>query len=312
MVVVRIRQSSWRLALLLGLGVTAPGGVKADPPHRDPAALLRRSEVADTRADYAGTKVIRSFYGGKARDRTVRIYHRRPDSTRIEFISGGPSSAPILQRGERHYVPTSGRGARGFRPDRIAGRTDLLLENYGVRRIKWEQVAGVPAVVLSIEPRHAGNPRKVVWIEPRSGLPLKTQVFGGDGQLRHESFYQDIDFRPSFSDTLFEVPAGYQELPTPQAVQLDFTARRPRVAPPGYQLVRTSTFRGRDNRVVHHMHYSDGLGTVSVFETRNTPGSEEFAGWGVKASGVAQGLRYAISGDPPAEELRKMGESIEK
>src|SRR4051794_22857730 len=96
------------LAVLLSIGNLA----LAAPARADLAALLRRSETADARIDYSGTKVISSTHGHHhpgPRERTVRIWHRAPDRSRIEFVAGGPPGGLIIEVGNDKFF----RGQQG-------------------------------------------------------------------------------------------------------------------------------------------------------------------------------------------------------
>src|SRR5687767_1367761 len=93
----------WRASLLCGL-VWAAGllFLPGRPAAADLGRLVRRGETADTRVSYEGTKVIRRFgRRGPGEERLVRIQHRAPDNTRIEFIGGGPPGAAIVRLGDR-------------------------------------------------------------------------------------------------------------------------------------------------------------------------------------------------------------------
>src|SRR2546423_4510875 len=90
------------LALILGIS----GLALAAPARADLAALLRRSETADARVDYSGTKVISSTHGHHhpgPRERTVRIWHHAPDQTRIEFVAGGPPGGLLIEHGNDNF-----------------------------------------------------------------------------------------------------------------------------------------------------------------------------------------------------------------
>jgi negative regulator of sigma E activity len=306
------RDRRWRgaplsLALALGLGARAS---MAAPP--DCANLIRRSETADQRVDYAGTKVVRSIGGRRNGERVVKVWHRAPDQTRIEFIEGGPRGGTLIQQGDQHYWSGPDRRVRRFISDQIPGRLDLLLQNYRAKVLRKEAVAGHRALVVSVEPKHAGNPRKVTWIEPRSGLALKTQLFSSAGELTEESAFQEIDLKPTFAPGLFDVPSSAPTAPDPTPVRPDFTPRRPAYLPPGYLLVRTSSFAERDGRVVAYLRYTDGLNTLSLFQARAGVGEPPGRGRGARVSGTAGDVQFSIIGDFPAGELQKMADSIRR
>jgi outer membrane lipoprotein-sorting protein len=289
------------------------------PAAADLGFFLRRSETADTRVSYAGIKVLRGGgpprRGGPERaprERTVKVWHSAPDQTRIEFLSGGPEGSAIIQRGDRHYLRSASGDLRAWPHDSAPARVDLLLENYTVRKLRVEQVAGRKAFVLSVEPKHAGNPRKVVWIDSATGLALRTQLFDSNGDLSEESAFQEIDFHPIFAPGLFEVTGAPPTPSPPPPAEPDFTLRRPEYVPPGYLLVSTATWRERGGRIMAHFRYTDGLNTLSLFERRADSESRRGPGWGGRVSGVAGDMRFSLIGDIRLEELQKMAESIKR
>jgi outer membrane lipoprotein-sorting protein len=298
------------------------GAAGASPARVDLATLLRRSETADARVDYSGTKVVvgtRGHHHRKApedqagpHERTVHIWHLRPDQTRIEFVAGGPPGGTIIQHGNDHWV----RGPRGdfrrFPREPSVGGVDLLLQNYALRKLKTETVAGRPALVIAVEPRHPGNPHKIVWLDTNTNLTLKTQLFNSAGELTEESEFSEIDYHPSFPPHHFDVPGGMNPVGPPAPVSLDFVPKRPDYLPPGYILIRTSSFRDRHARLVAYLRYTDGLNTLSLFETRAGPNedSEWFRGPAIK--GVAGDLRFAIVADLSPAELNKVAGALSR
>jgi outer membrane lipoprotein-sorting protein len=307
-----VGRTSWLFALVAVCGAVAAAGTRA---QADPASLVRRSEAADTRVDYSGTKVIRSARGSgrSTRERVVRIFHRAPDQTRLDFVSGGPAGASIIQHGSRHYWRSPQGDVHPLFPhDTAAGRVDLLLQNYTPRKLRVESIAGRRAFVIAIEPKRSGNPKKTIWLDPWTGLALKTQFFNSSGDLTEESFFQDIDLHPTFSPGLFELPPGTPPPPEPPTVQPDFVPKRPGYVPPGYLLVSTGAFMDRSGRTIAYMRYTDGLNTLHVYESRSDSGGRQ--GWGheLKATGVAGDIRFGIMGDISSDELNRMAESLRK
>lgn len=294
---------AWLLAGLVAL-------LPARPAAADFDRLVRKAETAETRVSYEGVKSIRRFERrGHDEERVVRVQHRAPDNTRIESM-GGRGASVILRLGDRMYWCGPGRLPRGPGRERAVERLDLLLQNYSVRKLRSESVAGHGTLVLSIEPRHPGNPKKVIWVEPRSGLILKTQLFNSAGEITEESAFREVNLSPVFASSLFALSPDCKPLQEPPPLQPDFEPKRPAYVPPGYLLVRTTAFREREGRLVAYMKYTDGLNTLSLFQTRSRPGeSDRWFGF-ARARGTVGDLRFAILGDTSREELNRMAESL--
>jgi negative regulator of sigma E activity len=143
-----------------------------------------------------------------------------------------------------------------------------LLQNYRVRREGDDMVAGRRVVQLAIEPRHPGNPSKRVWIDPSCRMTLREEVRDYQGRLLASSIFEQFELVRELSSGLFEPPttaATRAAAPAPP-----FPPLRPRYLPPGYQEVRQSGLRRGPSEGVY-VRYTDGLGTISLFQFRGQP-----------------------------------------
>src|SRR3989304_1804214 len=136
-------------AVLLALPAAALGqGVSA--PHRA-TAILHSVLVAPALIDYEGTKIISTRRGDRVETVTVLEAHKRPNQTRLEFLS--PDSLVgrlVVDNGVEawHYEPslhTAFQGPTLTRPGRAADQLRGLLAAYGVALMGTEEVIGRPA-----------------------------------------------------------------------------------------------------------------------------------------------------------------------
>jgi outer membrane lipoprotein-sorting protein len=294
-----------------------------------PAGLLRAAAEADQRLSYTGVRVVRAFGGEEEREQRVRVSHLAPDRTRIEYLS--PDSGNVLLEsggGRWYYSQRRGR----WRPiSWLTSRSDLdlLLQNYRVRREGSGMVAGRRVLQLLIEPRHPGNPSKRIWIDPSCRMTLREEVRNSEGRLIASSAFEQFE--------LVQVPASLFEPPTIPATRaaapaLPFAPLRPRYVPPGYQEVRQSGLRRGPSEGVH-LRYTDGLGTISLFQFRGQPGDrpgspqgrEQERPWGGHQRGPGTlgrpddqprlsrqigDLHCTVMGDIGPDELRKLLDSL--
>lgn len=289
--------------------------------YAGPGRLLGAAERADARLSYTGIRVVRAFRGDKQREQRVRVWHLAPDQTRVEFLSPENGNL-LLERGPNRWFYAKERGQwipvgrRSSRP-----RLDLLFRNYRIRKEGEDTVAGRPVVQLVIEPRHPGNPTKRVWIDPERKMTLREEVRSADGRITAASAFEQVEIVRDLPARLFESPVTTaQREPAPA---LPFAPLRPRYLPPGYEEEQQSTLRRRHGAGVH-LRYTDGLGTISLFQFRAAPREgappppgERGPGHGRRGrlgpppiSRQIGDLRCDVFGDASPEELRKLLDSL--
>jgi negative regulator of sigma E activity len=308
------------LAVADGTAAASPAGAQATV-----AQLLRRSAAADTLRDYRGTKRL-VFYGGDhPREMTLRIIHLRPDRTRTEFLGSERMQGAVrieIGKDAWRFNPGSGQWRRSLSHEPGAMDLARLLANYTATKERTDRVAGRRCSVVTIKPKRPGNPSRRVWIDADTSLLLKTQFFGASGNLISEATFIDIQFAVPKSVQVRapkEVAASDEPPPT-----LGFDPVKPSYLPPGYGIV-TSTALSVRGRATCHLQYSDGLGTISLFEERRGPSSEEPAhrgargerphGRGPRAFPLALrwehgDMRFTLIGDVSPAELQEMAASL--
>jgi len=295
------------LALTLLLG-SATAGRAAD--LRD---LLRRSVSADRQYSFQGTKLLTHHVGGQETSGAAKVYHRYPDQTLLVGVNGSLEGSRVLQLGRESYQKVSGGRFRQVDHAPVVDATELMLRNYHLRQMRVEQIARRKCVMVSIEPRYPGNPRKLVWLDVKTALPLKTQVWSPDGQLTDESVFLTIQYQPRLSASLFRLPGNTVRDPWPSA-NADFNIVEVRGAwlPRGYQLIETATRRLPGRGVVSIQRFSDGLNTLSLLQSRQVS-TRELVNLGGSAaiSGQVGGVHYALCGDQEPEALRRVAQSLQ-
>ena len=289
------------------------------------AQLLRRSAAADARCDYRGTKRVAFRGGDEPREMTLRVIHVRPDRTRTEFLGPGRMQGGVrIEIGKEAWRldPRNGEWRRSAPRGPAAVSLDRLLANYIATEESTDSVAGRRCRVVTIKPKRAGNPSRRVWIDAETNVPLKTQFFGADGNLISEATFVDIQFAVPKSVQVRapkDVAESDQQQPT-----LGFDPVKPSYLPPGYGLVASTALSVR-GRASGHLQYSDGLGTISLFEGRRGSSSEEPGrtgsrgeprhGRGERESPLAlrwehDDMRFTLIGDISPVELRKIAASL--
>ena len=150
------------------------------------------------------------------------------------------------------------------------------------------------------------------WIDLQTSLTLKTQLFSSSGQLTEESTFTELSLHPVFAPNLFDVPLGAQPINPPPPISLDFTPKRPGYLPPGYMLVTTTNFTDRQGRLVACLRFTDGLNTLSLFETRAGAGDDPAWFRGHAITGLAGDVRFAIVADLSPAEVDNMARVLSR
>jgi negative regulator of sigma E activity len=188
---------------------------------------------------------------------------------------------------------------------------ELLLRNYTIRQMRVEPIARRKCVMMALEPKHPGNPTKLVWIDVETALPLKTQMRGVDGSLTEESQFLIIDYHPHLSLSRFNVPGPVVgEWPT-AVPDFDIVDVHRGGIPPGYRLIETQVRRAPKGQVVAFLIFSDGLNTLTLVESKTHP-DPGYVGGSPAVRGTVGRIRYAICGEHADSVLLKMGRSLGK
>jgi outer membrane lipoprotein-sorting protein len=274
----------WLIASL-GAVVGLLGGGALLHAGSDPAALLQASESADQRISYSGTKVVRVYRPGETTpvmERVVKVWHQSPDLTRMEFVSPADSVGKVaIENGEGLWLFHPRRQSWRAMPWRSPRpRLSLLLRNYQVQIMRRERVAGRPVVTLHITSRYSGNPSKIVWIDARTKIPLRQELYDAAGKRVGATEFREISYEASLPANLFTVPAEARRGPADRRApgglpedgprtMIGNSATEPHYVPAGYMLVRKLAFR-RPGLEFTHLRYTDGLNTISLFQERRS------------------------------------------
>lgn len=293
------------LALLGGL---APRATEA----ADLRELLRRSTYAERRISYQGRKTLTRRTGNRLVTGIAKVYHRAPDQTLLVGIDGDLEGNRVLQLGREHFQMARGDRYRQVNQIPSMDNTELMLRNYRLRQMRVEQVARRKCVMVSIEPKNPGNPRKLVWLDLGTALPLKTQIWSADGTLTEESAFILIQYRPKLSSSVFRLPADTVRDGWPTA-NPDFNVVRVAESglPPGYQLVETDTRRIPRQGIVSIQRFSDGLNTLTLLQSARLSGRQlATLGGSAEFSGQVGAVSYALCGEQDADALRRVARSL--
>lgn len=255
-----------RLLLTAGLLLLAPAALAA----ADAAGWLARVGPALRGLDYQGTLVVVA----EGRVDTLRVFHRVDagrERERLVALSGPPRE--VIRDGGRvmcigtgdapvaYDMGQAGRWSQALAVSEAAG-----LAGYRARLGSRGRVAGHAVQRVEVLATDAWRYGYRLWLETRTGLPLRVDLLDGEGKSIEQVAFTDIslDHRPSDADL---APSASAELE--KVSPLPAGAARPR----GWQVpVPPAGFRLRAARPLAeggvHLLYSDGLASVSVYVER--------------------------------------------
>lgn len=259
----------------LGVAASTASAVRdpyggAGDDERQAVDLLHRSATAMRTTSYSGTRMLSAWGRDNATTVLVDVEHVAGQGTRLSVRGGGISEHIAT------FLASGGGGsgqANGFTTESF----ELLTDAYAVTLGGRDSVAGRPASV--VEASRAGRVVARLWIDDRSGLLLRREVFDLSGRLVRESTF--IDVHVAVSGFMAHLPPA---APEPVASGVGMRNRRT-LEQAGWDCpYRAGTLRLVDIESLNgtgalHMTYSDGLTRMSVFEQRGSLDTDSVRGF---------------------------------
>ncbi len=276
----------------------------------------------------------------------VRIYHEAAGRTRLEYAAAGnqPRRIVIITGGRvQEYIPALNQVTERFtaRADESQlARTVLpqILSNYSVTFGPDDQVAGRPTRVIEVQSKFPGRQSLKIWVDRQRRLILRLERYRADGMLQQATAFLNVQFDPVFPADLFTLPAppGAEVRRQPArtsttmsieevARQVGFTPQTPAYLPSGFQLTRSRVVRVGEEPTAAFV-YSDGVSTLTLFESRGARGWSPPRGQLVRIGTVAGtvatrgvvtllhwnigAISYTLVGELSQDDLVRIGASI--
>jgi len=237
---------------------------------------LSRMASSSQRLCYTGTFV---YQAGK-RIETSRIAHRS-DKTgefeRLESLDGAPREIVRSNQDVKVYFPrermvVADRVTRPRFPALNIFSPTVLADHYLITLGGEDRVAGLTARQLVLKPRDDLRYGHEFWVEPESGLLLKSQLVDAQGDVVEQFAFSEVSLSPNIDQerlrSRFASEAGgWREVNARgEPLRTEDTDWLFKSAPPGFKQVsieRRVLKQGGVEAV--HAIFSDGLATVSVF-----------------------------------------------
>lgn len=298
------------------------------PADTDPPAaldLLRRMSAAVRGANYDGVFI----YSHEHRTDSMRIIHR-----------GGPGEEQerlISLTGQPREVIRSGNTVTTYYPDsqavlvettrprnfvvQLPQSMDSLAAHYAFSVNGTDRMAGREAWIVGIRPLDVYRYGYQVWIDKQTFLPLRTELRSRTGMLIEEVMFTHIEvldavpdaaFRPGISGQGFTWFHGAAAEDSGDAASARWRARW---VPDGFHVreyQRQALIASGD--AVHHIVYSDGLASVSVFVERLREAPPQVGPrriGGINAFGkLAHGHQITAVGEVPPATVQRIANSM--
>jgi len=279
--------------------------------------VVRRAQVADKFVNYRGMKTANVCLGGScSATATLKIVHLKPDKTRTQYFTPQPlAGIIIIQDGSDSwkYSPKENEWEQVRLPSTqsICAIKPDALDNYDIRLVGTDRVAGRQTYVVQAVPRNPGEHTRRIWVDREYYLIIGTQVENGYGSVINSSRYTSVEFNPrDITASIFKV-SGKIKPAQPRIEPVQFKTIMPSYLPNGYRFVGVSCMRVNGCSCAH-VKFSNGVNTISLFQHRSPkdlPPSQIDSKVTNVLNWARSGMQFTLMGDIPRAELQKIANS---
>ena len=296
--------------------------------NADALQWLHRVTMAAQTLTYSGIFVYQ--YGSRSESsRISHVVDGASDMEHIEMLDGSPREVVRIGDEVKTWLPETRRLVIERRiprpqfPALLSTGLAELTDYYTIRRGAPDRVAGFDAQPLMIEPRDTLRFRRQLWIDRKTGLLLKMETFGENGQLRESSTFTELRVgapvdRDAIRARFNRVDSSWRVQDVGSAVTgSDDGNWEFRAVMPGFRQVASVMRQVHPNLPEgSQLVFSDGLAAISVFMDQLPPdsprpavGQLSFGALNVYKRIVGKYL-IVLMGDVPADALKKFGDGI--
>ncbi|WP_372659081.1 MucB/RseB C-terminal domain-containing protein [Hydrogenophaga sp.] len=238
--------------------------------------LTRIHEASRQRA-YMGTLVVSAGTSMSA----SRIWHvcdGVQQMERIDTLTGAPRTTIRRNNEVITFIPESKtawletRESLGLFPELLRTPNNAIPDFYSAREGRSERIAGYVSDVVEILPKDSWRFGYRIWSEKKTGLVVKLQTLGGQGQVLEQVAYSELQLdAPVRMDKLNKLMNNTQGYSVHKPVLKKTTAAaegwRLKEAVPGFFPMSCQIRDGGNTADAPPMQwvFSDGLASVSLF-----------------------------------------------
>lgn len=307
----------WWAAGLIGLAAASATA------HADSALdWLNRAVGAARQLNYSGVYV---YHHGEHVD-VQRVLHRADaagEQEKVEVMDSAPRQYLRINSDIYCYLPDGKQvriernTTRRFFPALLPAQPASLLDYYEAKLAGSERVAGRNCQIVVLEPRDEYRYPLTLWLDKRTGLPLKSRVNNASGGVVSMFVFSEIQIGQAPDVALFRNDlSGRRIVKAGNEGPMDVAwSVKP---PPGYKQVQAAVRRLPGKKApVTHLVFSDGLSVLSMFMEPMDPQGDRLNG--LSAEGVigvyareAEGYTITTLGEVPNVALIETGNSAKK
>ncbi len=226
------------------------------------------------------------WYGEESRAQEVLVRYKAPGAWRQEILSPtGEVEQVIFQRDNQEWIYDPREKTVVYRSTSVLrggdldakALLDLLYENYTLKdRGREEVLNSYVSRVVELAPRHSGGVRRILWVDPRTGIVLKTKQLTMRGSLVSETHFMELTPDAHLPEELFLPPdassadvmaeVSRESLRGPAELEVEGFHDLPWLnrLPHGFVMDHV-TLIPLDGDNALHFRYVDGLSTLSFF-----------------------------------------------
>lgn len=286
---------------------------------------LNRAATAARQLNYSGIYV---YHHGEHVE-VMRVSHRKDamgEQEKVEVLDELPrqylrvDKDVYCQLPDGKTVRVEKNTTRRFFPALLPNNPESLQRFYNIKLNGSERVAGINCQIVSLQPRDGYRHGYQLWLDKRTGLPLKSHIVNSNGGIVSMFVFSEIQIGRAPDPQIFRqdlagkkvVMASLGQTPSPVSSAWEISP------PPGYAPVLEANrpLFGKKLPVTHWV-FSDGLSVMSLFIE---PDGDTSAGTqGLSADGAMSvysrqldGHRITTLGEVPNSALIQTGNSVRK
>lgn len=295
------------------------------PQERSVGDWLSRMHEASRSRSYIGTFVVSSGAGAMS---SARIWHAcdgQRQLERVESLTGQPRSTfrrddeVLTFLPEQRLVRSERRESLGLFPDLLKPGETAIPEFYTAQPAGHERVAGFDAEVVQLNPKDNLRFGYRIWSERKSGLAIKLQTVGADGQVLEQAAFSELQL-----DAPVRIDKLAQMMAVPEGWRLEKReVHKTTAASEGWGMkAAVAGFKPmncykRGSEGAMQWIFSDGLASVSLF--LEPYDRQRHAQEGVFASGATHTLTRRLQdwwliavGEVPPQTLKAFAQNLER
>jgi len=313
------------MALLLTLSGAAVGA-ETRAAANEALRWLERVAAAPRKLNFTGTFVFQSGNQSET-SRIVHVAEGGRERERLEVIDGSPREVLRDDDEVRCLLPENRlmivekRAMRRQFPALLPASLTGLGDHYLLRMGTPGRVAGFDIVKIVAEPRDELRYTRSFWVDPHTGLLLKTTLSNERGEVLESFAFTDLTIGAPAPAEALKARFGGSDWRVVHArsneTRLDETGWVLRAPLPGFRKLSGMKRAPSDNGAeTLHLVFSDGLAAISVFiesaGAGQTPEMGEFSLGAINVHRRALGeYQLTVLGDVPPAALKKLANALE-